>query len=64
MMKFNVVIKLSSCLEVEAQNAEEAREKVRNFSWRGTFEEMLASPTGIMEDVEVYEEVEENDYND
>lgn len=60
-MKFNVKIVWSSCLELDAQNIEEAYEKVRNFSWRGAFEEMLASPTGIMEDVEVYEKVEEND---
>lgn len=61
MAKFNVEIEWSSCLQIEAQSAEEARERVRNYSWREAFEEMLASPSGIMEDIEVYEEVEEND---
>lgn len=61
MAKFNVDIEWSSCLEIEAQNAEEAREKVGNFSWHDAFEKMLASPYGITENIEVCEEVEEND---
>lgn len=61
MAKFNVEIEWSSCLEIEAQNADEAREKVRGFSWHEAFEKMLASPYGISEDIEVYEEEEEDD---
>lgn len=58
MAKFNVEIEWSSCLEIEAQNEEEARVIVSDFSWHELLEHMLASPGSIYERVEVYEEEE------
>lgn len=58
MAKFRVEIVWSSCWEIDARNEEEVYEKITHLSWRETFEKMLASPDGIIEDIEVYEEAE------